>query len=71
MKTKKWSGSKPTSCNICGASIEDSFIDGRLAEHGSWAIMCELCHKVYGVGLGLGKGQLYRLNKEEWIKVGG
>ena len=71
MKTKKWFGSKPTTCNLCGESIADTFIDGSVKRVGSWAIMCPECHKKYGVGLGTGLGQLYHLKDGEWLKVEG
>jgi len=69
----KWFGITPTHCDVCGDTLKDSFIDGR-TKTGFWAIMCEACHKEFGVGLGVGKGQKYKLKRikegeEEWIKV--
>ena len=58
-RKKKWCSSIPECCNICSTPVTDRFIDGRIRTHGSWAIMCTTCHAQYGVGLGLGCGQLY------------
>jgi len=43
-------------CDFCG---KEGVIDGR-TKMGPWAFMCRECHKKYGVGLGLGKGQLLK-----------
>jgi hypothetical protein len=58
--TKKWLGSWPTKCDICKVNLanEPKFIDGRTQE-GPWALMCLLCYRLHGVGLGTGKGQKY------------
>ena len=55
---KDWNGEMPDKCDMCKAIIEDTFIDGRTI-HGPWAIMCPTCFKVFGTGLGIGKGQMY------------
>lgn len=69
----KWHGVTPTQCEVCGEKLTDEFIDGR-TQVGFWAIMCIPCHKEFGVGLGVGKGQKYSVKKvkdgeKEWIKV--
>ena len=69
----KWYGEVPTQCEVCGGEIKDDFIDGR-TKVGSWANMCPSCHKGFGVGLGVGRGQKYNVRKikgggTEWIKV--
>jgi len=52
------------------------FIDGR-TKHGPWAIMNPTSFEMYGVGLGLGKGQKYQRSgvgvdgKVTWSKVAG
>ena len=55
---------KPLKCNLCNAQIFNEFVDGMTKSYskyrGTWADMCLSCHGVVGVGLGLGKGQLYR-----------
>ena len=68
---KKWNGSPITACDICAKPIGALFIDGR-TQQGPWGIMDPKCHRVYGVGLGTGKGQAYaRQPNGEWHKVGG
>lgn len=67
MKKKAWMGSKPTHCDICRSKLKKVFIDGRTA-FGPWAIMCEMCHRDQGNGLGLGKGQKYDLETLEKIE---
>lgn len=69
---KIWSGTKPKECDICHRTISNIFIDGATTL-GSWANMCFACHKIYGKGLGLGKGQKYKINKstKQYEKVGG
>lgn len=47
-------------CDMCGKKACKEIVDGA-TRVGSWANMCKACHKVYGRGLGVGKGQLYRL----------
>jgi hypothetical protein len=58
-KGEAWIGTTPVSCDICKQKIKDKFIDGRTVFGLSWGFMCPVCHKKYGVGLGVGKGQLY------------
>ena len=41
-------------CDFCGKPAE---VDGR-TRMGPWAFMCEGCYPKFGVGLGLGRGQL-------------
>jgi hypothetical protein len=47
------------SCDICGKSCPDYFVDGN-TKLGGWANMCKSCHKQYGHGLGTGRGQAYQ-----------
>ena len=51
---------KPESCQLCGKKFEDgySFVDGKTVM-GPWTNMCVGCHKDFGVGLGIGRGQEY------------
>jgi len=69
----KWYGVMPKRCDICDGELKEAFIDGR-TKVGFWAIMCLACHKEFGVGLGTGKGQKYKMKKikdgeKEWIRV--
>ena len=59
MKKVNWVGAIPISCDFCYNPIIDSFVDGKHKRHGIWAIFCRYCHKKEGIGLGIGKGQLY------------
>ncbi len=72
---KKWIGSTPKKCDICGQPITCEFTDGKTrstsAFGGVWGIMCDKCHHNWGVGLGLGKGQKYQKQNDEFVKVGG
>jgi len=56
----KWTGIWPANCDICKTDLtkQEDFIDGT-TWMGPWALMCRVCHAGDGVGLGLGKGQLY------------
>jgi hypothetical protein len=58
----QWAGDIPRECDFCKNAIKKQFIDGATIQ-GTWAIMCVPCHKRYGLGLGIGKGQLYRKTK--------
>lgn len=56
------------SCQMC---LEKTFavVDGK-TKMGGWAFMCNDCHRKYGVGFGLGRGQplaapIY-MNNQEW-----
>ena len=62
----KWLGTLD-GCQICGMEVGDTFVDGRTV-HGPWAIMCEVCHKTHGVGLGTGKGQKYDTKTKEKLE---
>ena len=49
----------PEKCDVCDAKIVDVFIDGATVM-GPWAYLCPSCHRRYGTGLGIGRGQKYR-----------
>jgi hypothetical protein len=69
--TTTWTGAAPESCDICHDPIASTFIDG-IVRNGPWAIMCTYCHNLWGVGLGLGRGQRYvRQPDDTWLKVEG
>ena len=78
-KKKYWLGSEITECNLCKRKLGPMegegilFIDGRTT-FGPWAIMCLSCHDYYGVGLGVGRGQAYELQRDgedkgRWLKI--
>jgi hypothetical protein len=48
-------------CDFCGAVAT---VDGK-TKHGPWANMCSADFITYGVGLGLGAGQMLILRKKD------
>ena len=54
-------------CDLCDQPITDNFVDGR-TRMGPWACMCMQCHRKNGVGLGLGKGQLFVIQPDGTYK---
>ena len=66
---KKWIGTWPAQCDICGDDLHDEsyFVDGR-TKFGPWALLCPDCHKISGMGLGPGKGQKYDTNTLEKLE---
>ena len=59
--TKKWFGTWPAVCNMCGAFLPDEthFCDAKCND-GMWGLFCPECHELYCSGrLGMGKGQKY------------
>lgn len=65
-----WNNDTPDKCNLCQTKIEDHFVDGKI-KNGPWAIMCAFCALAHGVGLGVGKGQLYKKAEDTFVKVQG
>ena len=49
-------------CDFC--KTNEAKYDGRTTL-GPWAYMCQSCFRIYGVGLGLGKGQRLVLNDKK------
>ena len=63
--SKKWIGTPPSHCDICGGKISGTvFYDGK-TKGGPWANMCHHCFQYHGIGLGVGYGQKYRKTKVE------
>jgi hypothetical protein len=57
-------------CDICGTKA-DSYVDGKTI-YGPWANMCLSCFETKGIGLGTGKGQLYKNTANgQFVKVAG
>ena len=46
-------------CDFCGSW---AVYDGRTI-FGPWAYLCEACFQIFGVGLGLGRGQILRVTQ--------
>ncbi len=69
-KIKKWYGTWPINCQLCGVSLEnaDKFYDC-VIHQGRWALICPTCFIAFGTGLGTGVGQVYDSSTLE--KIGG
>lgn len=74
---KRWIGDVPKQCDMCKSPIAHAFVDGATRYNspgaGRWASMCLKCHKVHGMGLGVGMGQQYEKEVDAigaWVKVG-
>ena len=65
-----WMGDNPDICQLCSTKIEDVFVDGK-TQGGPWVVMCTVCALSKGVGLGIGKGQLYEKKAETFVKIKG
>jgi hypothetical protein len=58
-------------CDICNGKLLKTFVDGRTIR-GPWGAMHVKCHAVFGVGLGVGRGQRYEQQENgRWLKVEG
>ena len=55
-------------CDLCHKVLKDTYIDGK-TKQGPWAYMCLSCYKAFGVGLGLGKGQVFDVKTGEQLSV--
>lgn len=64
---KKWLGTPPEKCDLCHKPLTQQFVDGATV-YGPWGILCAVCHKRYGRGLGTGRGQRYDLKTLEKIE---
>jgi hypothetical protein len=64
---KKWNGTVPTHCELCGNPLKDNFIDGSFTGTNHWGIFCNPCYQKVGNGYGTGKGQFYNLKTLEKI----
>ena len=70
MKKMYWTGD-PGHVDDFNRPITDEFVDGK-TYHGPWAIMVPVSFAIHGVGMGPGRGQRYRLQKNGmWLKVEG
>ena len=59
---------KPKECDFCRAPLKGKpHVDGKTF-FGPWANMCLPCHAANGMGLGLGKGQMFDANN---VKIAG
>lgn len=66
-----WMGKAPVHCDVGGEPIATLFVDGRTVM-GPWGNMCMTCHKKFGSGVGVGKGQMYEKQRDgRWLKIQG
>ena len=57
-------------CDICGTKA-NSYVDGKTI-YGPWANMCLRCFATKGIGIGLGRGQVYNKDANgQFVKVAG
>jgi hypothetical protein len=66
--------SPPTECDLCARPLakEKYFIDGQIRGSSGWANMCGHCHKLNGIPMGWGSGQLYKnVGERGWLQVAG
>ena len=59
-KSKRWMGTKPVNCQICGEILSLYFVDFK-TRSGLWAIGCVPCFEKESGRLGVGLGQKFRL----------
>lgn len=70
-KPRYWMGTAPCNCDICTLTLRSVFVDGATRQ-GPWANMCMSCHRIYGHGLGTGRGQQYEKQQDgRWLKTAG
>ena len=56
MTNKNWTEAHITNRPACDFCHQPAEYDGK-TKLGPWAYMCQKCFAIFGVGLGLGKGQ--------------
>jgi hypothetical protein len=62
-------------CDMCSRELTTVFYDAKTIQ-GPWGKLDERCFRIYGVGLGTGRGQKYELRElpdlgRAWVKVAG
>jgi hypothetical protein len=62
----KWFGD--TKCDFCHKECGKTLYDG-MTDMGPWAVMCQQCFRMHGVGVGPGKGQKYKKVGSDYVKV--
>ena len=66
-KVKTWGGHVPAKDDFQNP-ITDEFVDG-MTTLGSWAMMSPKSFKMYGTGIGAGRGQKYQKQGDDWVKI--
>lgn len=68
---KYWMGTPPGVCDLDEKPLVEEFVDGK-TRMGPWGNMCPDCHRMYGFGIGVGRGQRYRKQPDgRWLKTEG
>lgn len=67
-KVKTWGGHVPAKDDFQNP-ITDEFVDG-MTSLGGWAMMSPKSFKMYGTGIGAGRGQKYQKQGDDWVKIG-
>lgn len=58
----------PKECDVCHSQLGTEFYDVKTI-YGPWAFLCTDCFNTLGIGLGTGRGQYYKRNKDgDYIK---
>ena len=66
---KEWASEVPEKCQFCNQPLKNVFYDMNYKFMG-WGIGCEDCHKEHGVGLGIGRGQMFDLKTRKMLAGG-
>lgn len=67
-----WTGQAPIHCDLCARPLGNTFVDGATKPQGRWGSLDLKCHRVHGVGIGAGKGQVFRKQDDgRWLKIEG
>jgi hypothetical protein len=70
--SKRWYGSPPVACDLCGDSLAEEFFDSR-TRRGPWGNICRPCWRAENGRLGVGVAQRYMKLDDaaggDWVKV--
>lgn len=68
-----WNDIVPARCELCRNEIISRFVDGKVKSEfgGGWCCMCPTCHQKSGFGYGVGKGQEYTQQGDQFVKTRG
>jgi hypothetical protein len=69
MTAKKWLGTWPAYCDLCNTDLTEQYVffDAK-TKQGPWALLCQECVLDYGIGIGLGRGQMYNAKTLEKLE---
>jgi hypothetical protein len=67
-----WIGPVPANCQMCDRPLGNTMVDAATRPQGRWGILDLKCHRIHGVGVGVGKGQVYAKQDDgRWLKIEG